>query len=221
MTKLAENFESRLLRELQAVVAERPAPAATPARRERRLLPVAGAAVGVAAVAGATLLLVSDAGSPSAAYAVTRAPDGTVKVEIRSLRDAAGLQRKLRDAGVRADVNYLPLGKTCRQPRFSPARGRGPVSMGVRVRGDGTAAFTLSPRQLAADQTVVITSSVGPGARPASSLSLAMATGSVAPCVPVKDTRPLPPPPPSGEQKRRHGHVESFGTDRGFQQRGG
>ena len=47
----------------------------------------------------------------SSAYAVESQPDGAVTVSIRSLSDAAGLQRKLRAAGVPAVVDYVPGGQ--------------------------------------------------------------------------------------------------------------
>jgi len=83
----------------------------------------------------------------------------------------------------------------------------------VRVGKDGAATFTLDPGKQPANQTLVITTSTGPAARrqPANSLSIAMARGKVAPCVPVKDTRPCPPPAPSGKDEGGPSLNESFG----------
>ncbi len=49
----------------------------------------------------------------SAAYAVDKQSDGTVTVTVKSLKDAAGLQRALIAAGIPAVVTYTPTGKTC------------------------------------------------------------------------------------------------------------
>jgi hypothetical protein len=227
MSPLTENFESRLLSELQQLVTERPAPsrarAARPRRARRRLLTASAAAAGTAVAVAAGVLVLSDAGHPSAAYAVERAPDGTVTVEIRSLRDAAGLERKLNEAGVRAKVDYLPLGMMCREPRFTPARSGGRFSASQRIRPDGTATFTLDPRQLSANDTLVITSSSGTpaGKRPVSSLGIAIARGDVAPCTPVKDARPAPPAAPPGDDRGGPRLDQSSGPDQGLQQGAG
>src|SRR5262249_18805293 len=102
-TMTSANFEDRLLAELRKVVAARPAPAA-PARRRRPGVRVAIAAATVAAVAAIVAVLASSGGVTSDAYAVTPRSNGSVVVQIHSLSDAAGLQAKLRAAGVPADV---------------------------------------------------------------------------------------------------------------------
>src|SRR4051812_4683219 len=106
-------FEDRLLAELRAVVAARPAPAPPPSPPPARRLPRArlSLAAGAATVAG--VLLATGGGGAAPAYAVEKQPDGSVTVEINSLRDAAGLQEKLRAAGIPAVVDYTPFGKMC------------------------------------------------------------------------------------------------------------
>jgi hypothetical protein len=114
-------FEERLLTELRRAVEAGPAPAATPpvARERRSLLrrPLALAG-GVAAAAAATLVAVFaiGGGGESDAWAVTRNDDGTVTVEINSLSDADGLERKLRGAGVPAVVEYERAAVMCAVP---------------------------------------------------------------------------------------------------------
>jgi hypothetical protein len=113
-------FEQRLLRELRQVVADGPRRSPEPGRvtatsrpfgRAFRIALAGGAAAAIAsAIAGALSL---SGGEPSKAWAVDRNPNGTVTVRIDSLSDAAGLQRKLNEAGVPALVQYLPPGKTC------------------------------------------------------------------------------------------------------------
>jgi hypothetical protein len=118
-------FEQRLLRELRQLVAEGPhlssereRPAAARKPFGRRLpLALAGGAVAAIAIAGALSL---GGGEPSKAWAVDRNPNGTVTVRIDSLSDAAGLQRKLNEAGVPALVQYLPPGKTCAGEGLQP-----------------------------------------------------------------------------------------------------
>src|SRR5262249_57944712 len=117
------------------------------------------AAALVALVAAAGVPYLSDGAAP--AYAVTQNGDGTVTVQITSLRDAAGLQQKLGEAGIRAVVQYLPPGKACREPWFTPA---GPPSHPAGVTttstaaGDGQTTFTIS-NDLPAGDTLVITTS--------------------------------------------------------------
>jgi hypothetical protein len=120
-------FEQRLLRELRQVVAEAPRlspeperPAAARSSFGRRLsLALAGGAAAAIAIA-ITGALSLGGGEPSKAWAVDRNPDGTVTVWIDSLSDAAGLQRKLNEAGVPALVQYLPPGKTCAGKALQP-----------------------------------------------------------------------------------------------------
>src|ERR1700712_2338355 len=97
------HFEDRLLEQLRQIVVENPDPGVRLApqrapRRTRLALAGAGAAAATAAVA---IVATSSDVTPSA-YAVQPRKDGSVSVKIRSLSDAAGLQRSLRAAGVPA-----------------------------------------------------------------------------------------------------------------------
>lgn len=84
--------------------------------RARRWIPgMAGALAVVAAAAFAVTTLLPASHRPShqpvarlAAWTVTKKADGTVYVTIRELRDAAGLQSKLRADGVPASVRFFP-----------------------------------------------------------------------------------------------------------------
>jgi hypothetical protein len=106
------DFEERLLHQLREAVAQRPEPTSevaafdprAPRRRNRLIL--SGAGIAAAATVAAVVVTGDDAGTD--AYAVTPQSDGSVTVQIHSLRDAAGLQRELRAAGVPAIVNYRP-----------------------------------------------------------------------------------------------------------------
>lgn len=94
-----DHFEAALLSSLREEVARRNRPA--PSRRPRRLALVGSAAASIGAVVAGTFLL-----QPSAAYALDPQPDGDIVVTINSLKDADGLERALRDAGVEAEVDY-------------------------------------------------------------------------------------------------------------------
>jgi hypothetical protein len=123
-------FEQRLLRELRQVVAHNSpaAPAeretvARPARLGRGLrIGLAAGAAAAAAIAVVSALSIGGGGG-SKAWAVSSNPDGTVTVQIKSLADAGGLQRKLDEAGIRSLVQYLPPGKTCAGGELAPPPG--------------------------------------------------------------------------------------------------
>ena len=108
-------FEDRLLAALRPIVADNPAPATAPATvaaRGRRRLVVSGATL-TAATAAAAVAIFATGGSTPPAYAVDSHADGTITVTIDSLSDAAGLQAKLRAAGVDAYVTYDANPTTC------------------------------------------------------------------------------------------------------------
>ncbi|MCP3800630.1 hypothetical protein NLX83_15290 [Allokutzneria sp. A3M-2-11 16] len=177
-----ERFEDRLLTELKQVVAER-----EPVRPATRWRPVVVAAGLVVAAGVAVPTLLTGGG---AAYALEKQQDGTVRVEIKELSDAAGLERRLGELGIKAKVDYLPAGKTCRAPRFTPTRGTsaGMLSSGLSSsEAAGTAAvFTFNPAEFTGDRSVVIETS---GGGDVSALQVSFAEGPVGVCVPV----PSPP----------------------------
>lgn len=79
-----------------------------------------GAVVAIAAVA--TALVISAGGNnPSKAFAVEPQKGGGVTIKIYSLEDASGLEQALGDAGVRSQVTWLPAGKVCREPHYTPS----------------------------------------------------------------------------------------------------
>ncbi|GGO16327.1 hypothetical protein GCM10010116_32980 [Microbispora rosea subsp. aerata] len=107
---------------LTSIVAEPPgggvaAPVRARRRGPRRLalgLAIAGVTA-AAIVVGPSLL--DDGVFTTPSYAVTKDPDGVVWIKIRNFRDVTGLKKRLRDLGVPAVVDYVPLGKKCREPR--------------------------------------------------------------------------------------------------------
>src|SRR5437867_1311857 len=114
------NFEKRLLDELRNLVVAQPSSRPERARSRRPLVLAGSMAAVLAAATGAGVPFLVGGAAP--AYAVTTNDDGTVSVEINSLSDAAGLESKLREAGIPAVVQYLPPGKACKQPWFTPAQ---------------------------------------------------------------------------------------------------
>jgi hypothetical protein len=123
------DFEERLLAQLQAVVAERgaaeagseaAAQAATPAWRQRGPRLALGGGVAVAALAAGLIVSAGGDNTPSA-YAVETQPGGGVEIEIYSLSDARGVEAALEEAGVPSQVTYLEADKTCREPHFTPS----------------------------------------------------------------------------------------------------
>lgn len=122
------DFEQRLLARLKAVVAERgaaaadaeaQAQAATPSWRRRAPRLALGAGVVLTAVVVA--LIVSAGGdNPSKAFAVEAQKGGGVKIRIYRLEDASGLEEALEDAGIQAQVTWLPAGTVCREPHYKP-----------------------------------------------------------------------------------------------------
>ncbi|MGH3655308.1 MAG: hypothetical protein ACRDUA_01490 [Micromonosporaceae bacterium] len=202
-----DRFEDRLLAELKQVVAERPAPEPTPARETvaaargfgwKLKLAAIGAAV-AAGVAVAVALPLAPGQQDEPAYAVTVQDDGKVRVEIYELKDAEGLERKLEEAGIPAEVDYLPPGKMCREPRYTSSDSQavaGPPESG----GDPTI-MTLDPKALRDGETVVLTTSTYDGldnGLSAVSVGFGVATGEVKPCEPV-DPRNGPDSPPPGD----------------------
>jgi hypothetical protein len=147
-----DGFEQRLLEELKATVAERGAEQAgaaagtTPPPGWRRAPRLVLGAAAVLAAAVAVLLFDSGGDNTPRAFAVEREEGGGVTIEVYSLEDAAGLERALEDAGIRAQVNWLPAGMTCREPHFTPSKLKlpGGGSLGGFDMGGPGEAMTIS-----------------------------------------------------------------------------
>jgi hypothetical protein len=192
------NFEERLLVELRKTVTAEPVVPGRWRRPGRRLAVAGGLAMALAAAATIGVFFLS-AGT-QAAYAVTKNADGTVTVEVDSLTDAAGLQSALQAAGVNAVVEYLPAGKMCQQPWFTPLGHPldGTTQSGVQHLENGGVSFTLSAN-IPTDATVVIQTQTGPDDETA--LSIGYAQGEVPPCEVIDApaaSGPLGGPPPGG-----------------------
>jgi hypothetical protein len=203
--RIRHGFEERLLAELRAVVAVRADvhEVQTGGRRSharrpgwRRRLALVGATAAVLAVAAAAGVPFLTGGSDPA-YAVSTNGDGTVTVEINALSDAAGLERKLREAGIPAVVRYLPPGKACKAGWFeaAPVSGGGVTMSGAMVTGQGHVRFTIDPGTMAPDETLVIQTQGAAGASGPSSIGVAYAKGEVGPCEVVDAPSGLATPP--------------------------
>ncbi|MGW5156432.1 hypothetical protein ACWEPN_13215 [Nonomuraea wenchangensis] len=195
------SFEERLLSALKTEITTRTAddmmtstpPARSERRRGRRL---AVAVAGVAAAAAAVVTLNATV-LQGPAYAVTEAPDGTVSVRISAFTDPGGLEAELGRHGVKAVVDYLPEGQTCRPERGRPGGPHGRFGSDIRRDGDAIS-FSITEGQVPAGSTLVLAVTKGPdGDRGMpSATSLQVVEGEVAPC--AATSLPLPSSGPGG-----------------------
>jgi hypothetical protein len=212
-----DGFEERLLRELREVVAaggtsapygSLPAHAGAAWWKRRRSLALLGAVV--AGLVPAALAVSPFGGNADdRAWAVTSKADGSVAVEIDSLRDADGLQRQLKQAGVPAVVQYIPPGKTCagdalrgtHEQGGSVAHGEttGAVarhsrsnssSLEIKTQPDGGIVFTFDTGAHPNETLIIRSQGLAPGQAPAahpaaadrSTISVSHVPGSARPC---------------------------------------
>ncbi|MEW1841173.1 hypothetical protein AB0392_24795 [Nonomuraea angiospora] len=187
------NFEERLLSALKEEIATRTAEddvttTVTPAGRDRsrrRYVGLSAALAGVAAAATATAVVLSGLGG-SPAYAVTTGADGVITVKINKFDDPEGLQADLADAGVKAVVDYLPEGQTCKEPRGANGSGPGEFSVSFE-RSSGVTSFMIEKGEVPEGSTLVmaVSKSRAGDDRPPFGLSLTIVKGQVAPCEPT------------------------------------
>lgn len=154
------DFEQRLLDELRrTIVADRRTPVSPRVTRRRRVTLAGGIAVVGAAALSVGLPFV-DRGSgpaPVGAYAVTANNDGTVRVEISALRDAEGLERRLREAGVPAVVRSVPPGDACASENtFALIRPASPRAGAIDLSDDGSVRFEIDKDALRPGEKVFI-----------------------------------------------------------------
>ncbi|MEU8377685.1 hypothetical protein [Streptosporangium sp. NPDC048865] len=200
------NFEERLLMELKTEMAEMAGRAARePARRPRGIVTRARLA-GAAALAVAAVAVPLVLGGGTAAYAVTKNPDGTLTVTVNELQDPEGLQAELNAQGVKADVTYTPRDKRCAPGRFTsvdPAYGgpdRKDTTAGRRpekenwrsmdvTRPVAKGVYRISPSFMRPGETLVLEFRLGNDPRVGWNLGawLAEAGSSVRPCVLVDE----------------------------------
>jgi hypothetical protein len=119
-------FERRLMAELQDRFAGRSAldllsGERTGPTRGRTRLRVPALAIVIAFILIAAALVTTGHDQP--AYAVIKAPDGDLVVTIHSSKDAEGLERKLRELGVIAQVSFSAGTVNRRTTRSGPPKG--------------------------------------------------------------------------------------------------
>ncbi|WP_188196725.1 hypothetical protein [Nonomuraea sp. SYSU D8015] len=178
------SFRDKLLEELRAeaaTVSWEPLPARRPARH---LVTAAGLGAAVVAAVAVAIPLMWDA----PAFAVVKNSDGTVTVRINEFVRPKELEKRLREAGVRAVIDYVPYGQTCREPRGENVPQ--PERMPLRHTEDSPG-FRIDPKDIGPDETLVIQMHSANG-DPAKSNggSVAVIRGPVASCelVPAKFT---------------------------------
>ncbi|GAA3234076.1 hypothetical protein [Nonomuraea helvata] len=213
------NFEERLLSALKEDITTRKAentmtttvtPIERPSRR-RRFVGLTTAAAGLAAAATAVVVLTGLSSAP--AYAVTKDADGAVNVRINEFSDPEGLAGELAGAGVKAVVNYLPEGQTCKEPRGERGSGTGKFTASVG-RSGGAISFKIEKGQVPAGETLVLAVSKSKDGddRPPFAMSLTVVKGPVAPCEPTT----MPAPGPGAKDDGGRGLVtRTDGADQG------
>ncbi|HEY0689769.1 MAG TPA: hypothetical protein VGD71_12090 [Kribbella sp.] len=196
-----KTFEDELLAELRAVVSEREVASAQ--RRgfvARHRVVVGLAACATLAVAGTVAVsVVGGDQTTSPAYSVTKTPDGKVTVTIYRSDDAEGLERRLAQAGVTADVTYIPQGMVCRRtPRPAGFTGNFSGTDNWDGHQQHGYSFTLKPADfvgatLMIESTGYFDGTGDPGKATAIGTGF-VKTGSYGPCVMTVPTRPTPRP---------------------------
>jgi hypothetical protein len=209
-----DDFEGALLTELRTLVTERSshaapahspdaAPAPVPLLRRRSVRWLGSVAAVSAAITGLTLL----PGRGSPAYAVSTDASGEVRVTVNRLDDAKDLEQALANQGIRADVTFLPVGKQCAEGRFAPGTPGGSGRFDAPSGADGSQTFTISPNMVGAGETLVL-SSMRPNAD-SWALQVGVASGTVAPCIPVDASLPKAPAGPGSGSRVGGGTVVS------------
>jgi hypothetical protein len=129
---------------VDAVSPDGRAPQPPPAWRRRGLRLALGGALAVVAIAAA--LIFRAGGDPTpAAFAIEPQAGGGIRIEVYSLEDASGLKQALEDAGIRAQVTWLPPGMSCREPHFTPSIVKLPGGGSLSgFSGTGPGALTIS-----------------------------------------------------------------------------
>ncbi|MFF0775584.1 hypothetical protein ACFYUK_42325 [Nonomuraea wenchangensis] len=160
-----------------------------------------------AGVAGGLVITPLISGTGTSAYAVAKSPDGTVTVTINELRDPSGLEARLAEAGVTADVTFLAPNTRCADPRFvsvDGAYGGAPATDANDMRSlmEGSRSFKatqvmsvrtiqISPQYIRRGETLVVEfrDNRNPYVPWRLGAWLAQAGTTVKPCTPIEDTQ--------------------------------
>ena len=131
---------------------------------------------------------------PSAppAYSISGGPGGDVQVTVHRAENAAGLQQALADKGIRADITYLPWGRTCAEGRYTQAGTA--ARTGILAIGSDADSYsvTIPAHYLEPGETWVLALAARPDAR-GFLAQVGIADGPVEPCRQVP-APPLPDP---------------------------
>ncbi|GAA4639942.1 hypothetical protein GCM10023196_103500 [Actinoallomurus vinaceus] len=152
--------------------------------------------LGTIAAAAAAIAVGLPLTNTTPAYAVTKHSDGTVEVVIRQFLYPKKLEATLRENGLRAVVDYVPLGQVCLEPRglMVPQDTMKVVPLpAARKPANKNTVLRLSPAGLKADETLVIEASFDKSHPDKSSIfRIAVFRGAVAACKPTSTARPAP-----------------------------
>ncbi|MFI9592880.1 hypothetical protein [Nonomuraea sp. NPDC052265] len=179
---------------LAAITAEEPgtapgtAPGAAPGaarpgwRGIRPRRPAFGVAAAVALAAGVVAVPIVLTGGAPSSWAVNL-DEGMVTIQIRDFDDASGLEKRLKELGVPALVDYVPKGMMCREPRGKDVENipRGIYSLPENIPGESEGwQMRINTKLFGPGQTFVWTLSGKGGLT-----STYLMEGPVAPCEPV------------------------------------
>jgi hypothetical protein len=165
------------------------------ARSIRKPRFVVSLGVAAAVVVGLVVVLptMGGDGARNRAFAVTENADDTVTVEIRSIEDAEGLQRRLQEAGVPAAVYYLPPGKACSPREYDG--GSPPIEdrqaemerrrLTITETEDGAFIFTVDRSRLLPGYTLLIQTQYAAPDSAVPSIGAEYVSGDVSHCEPV------------------------------------
>ncbi|UBU12766.1 hypothetical protein [Nonomuraea gerenzanensis] len=144
----------RLLKEFVMTEIDR-----TPRRRRLPRPAVLAPALGLAAAAAVAVPLLLG-GSP--AYAVSKQPDGLIRITINETKDPDKLEADLRALGANVVVDYIPMGKKCSpQPRSSHFLSVEEAPLHVfPTPEDSLPGIVIDPRVIGPGQTGVLEFSV-------------------------------------------------------------
>lgn len=181
MSKFEDRLWNALDDQVTLMEAEKSLYPAPVQRPRRRALTLVGAAAGVTAATTAGITALSGGGA--AAYAVTTDADGTVNTTINELRDADGLTGALAKEGIKAVVDFLPAGQTCKDPRGE--RGELDAKLGSSIDKDNRVGFSIEDGSIGPNLTLVLVVSGDSDAGSEKTANLQVIKGKVSPCEPV------------------------------------
>ena len=188
LTQLKDDLMAQIERDLQDPDVESRATVVVGRRRWRRV-GLAAAALAVGFGLAATTVLGGD--DRASANTAVRGDDGAITITLHEGKHPKQLQRRLRDLGVPAVVDFLPSGFGCDDARSSGwvLQARGEALFGGDVTPSGEdPQYVLHPDQLHPGETVVFVFQIDEdGDELAANVTTRLSTSPVGPCVRVHD----------------------------------